>query len=95
MTSRAFASSGLTDKQLEEISKYDARLAGQMRVARDKGLSVSWRDLDEIDLQKNWQSVRSVSAIGSGAKQDIGDADAKPRIAASATSASALKLPQW
>mmetsp|Transcript_45377 Transcript_45377/g.120343 ORF Transcript_45377/g.120343 Transcript_45377/m.120343 type:complete len:126 (-) Transcript_45377:235-612(-) len=47
-----------TDKQIEEISKYDALLAEQIRTARKRGVAVDWKELEgiEVDYVPQWRS---------------------------------------
>eukprot|EP00931_Biecheleriopsis_adriatica_P107545 TRINITY_DN81884_c0_g1_i1.p2 TRINITY_DN81884_c0_g1~~TRINITY_DN81884_c0_g1_i1.p2 ORF type:complete len:150 (+),score=44.84 TRINITY_DN81884_c0_g1_i1:41-451(+) len=50
----SFAQGGprLTEEQIEEISKYDAVLAQQMRTARQHNLTMSWKDLEDIPVHQ-------------------------------------------
>mmetsp|Transcript_16628 Transcript_16628/g.34701 ORF Transcript_16628/g.34701 Transcript_16628/m.34701 type:complete len:122 (+) Transcript_16628:66-431(+) len=50
-----------TDEQIEELSKYDAILAQQIKTARDSNLAVEWKDLDHMPLQEmpQWDSPMS------------------------------------
>ncbi|CAE8625621.1 unnamed protein product, partial [Polarella glacialis] len=47
-----FAGGGprFTEEQIQEISKYDAVLAHQIRTAKQHGLAMSWKDLDSIPV---------------------------------------------
>eukprot|EP00933_Yihiella_yeosuensis_P068787 TRINITY_DN7476_c0_g2_i1.p1 TRINITY_DN7476_c0_g2~~TRINITY_DN7476_c0_g2_i1.p1 ORF type:complete len:148 (-),score=32.44 TRINITY_DN7476_c0_g2_i1:45-488(-) len=48
---RAATGPRFTEEQIQEISKYDAVLAQQIRTAKEHGLAMSWKDLDDIKVQ--------------------------------------------
>ena len=39
-----------SEEQIQEISKHDAVLAEQIRKARDAGVKMGWRDLEDIPV---------------------------------------------
>merc|ERR1712070_868338 len=45
-----FASKHMTDAQIAEVGKHDAVLAEQIRTARDRGLAIGWKDLEDIPV---------------------------------------------
>merc|ERR1711924_343788 len=71
--------SRVTDEQLEEISKYDNHLAKQMKLARDAGLSVTWRELGDLPPvmpHPRWKDPSA--AVGAGTPEQKTEALAKP-----------------
>lgn len=86
--SRQFAARApqFTEEQLKELAKFDAGLAARARMARDQGVAVEWRQLDNQCHPGHWQASEQQSALGAESGRAAAQLEGSTRKSGSATS---------